>query len=586
MQSLFPWKRCQQWRQALGVLIVLFLRIDFLMDSVSADVEIGADGSTKMETTDKESEKTGGQLQPSDLPPPQIFTDFSHNTTFDLPNGKSLAISPGSVQQVNARVHTAGATDFTVLPGAMDSTTIIPQILDLLRSYQHYDQDPDTVDGMPTYELFVEHPELNDTTRQSYKVLDRDPQALPERRRLRQQLQSFLRPVLEETLTPYVRTHFADACQQRKKHAAKEEEDDDDDEIDCYPCYSLIRRYRHGERQSHATHHDLHALVTAVVSLSSHGIDYEGGLYVATAHGPRQFLALQAGDAVVHQSLLLHGVQVLDLPQTPDQTERWSWIVWYSDSKECRDNYSYQWFAECSAAGHPTCQQLHATHIGADPAFQNDKDALVRQIVQLVEQAALGGDGTAAVKMARAYLKQLPSDLPRDVAKAKEFYEMAIDSGSAEGHYGLADLYIRQSNSIQRKLDTHKDSSLALSRRGNGALQRAVWHLEQGAIFGNPFSMFNLGIAHIFGYGMEHGNMDVAVEWFVQSGLPEGYYAASISVKDPSRKKAYEDLARALGHYESWRVEFRGRGGSGGAGGVDLNMKWPRAKDGRSPPKF
>ena len=53
-----------------------------------------------------------------------------------------------------------------------------------------------------------------------------------------------------------------------------------------------------------------HALVTAVISLSDYGSEYRGGLYVATGRSANKVVALRRGDAVVHQSDLLHGVKV------------------------------------------------------------------------------------------------------------------------------------------------------------------------------------------------------------------------------------------------------------------------------------
>ena len=52
----------------------------------------------------------------------------------------------------------------------------------------------------------------------------------------------------------------------------------------CTPCSSLIRRYREGERRSHAPHEDSEAFATVVVSLANAGDEFEGGLYVAV-HG-------------------------------------------------------------------------------------------------------------------------------------------------------------------------------------------------------------------------------------------------------------------------------------------------------------
>ena len=51
---------------------------------------------------------------------------------------------------------------------------------------------------------------------------------------------------------------------------------------------------------THATHFDIQALVTVVVSLSSSGSDFDGGLYVSTGagQGEQSVIGLQRGDAV------------------------------------------------------------------------------------------------------------------------------------------------------------------------------------------------------------------------------------------------------------------------------------------------
>jgi hypothetical protein len=139
----------------------------------------------------------------------------------------------------------------------------------------------------------------------------------------------------EEKITPFVQQRYPAAC---SKGPGRE----------CTPCYSLVRRYRRDERQSHGIHRDGHAIATVVVSLSEYGRDYRGGLYVVSpASSTRQYLALKSGDAVVHQSHLLHGVQVYDLPENPEQTVRWSWILWYRDSAQCED-FGHEWFRECA----------------------------------------------------------------------------------------------------------------------------------------------------------------------------------------------------------------------------------------------
>ena len=83
-------------------------------------------------------------------------------------------------------------------------------------------------------------------------------------------------PVVRDRLTPYVNAHVA-AC---ARYAGG-----------CVPCFSLVRRYLDGERRGTHTHFDLQALVTAVVSLNTAGVDFDGGLsvlgYAATAPDPQ-----------------------------------------------------------------------------------------------------------------------------------------------------------------------------------------------------------------------------------------------------------------------------------------------------------
>ena len=66
--------------------------------------------------------------------------------------------------------------------------------------------------------------------------------------------------------------------------------------------------------------------------LSDHGREYLGGLHLAAGTSSNRFvLPLSRGDAVVHQSDLLHGVSVAS-------GERWSWILWYRDSSACAEH--------------------------------------------------------------------------------------------------------------------------------------------------------------------------------------------------------------------------------------------------------
>lgn len=429
---------------------------------------------------------------------------------------------------------------------------------------------PDTVDGMATHEMFVDNPTLY-SDKNSAKYRDVDPNFVPTRRELRQKLSDVMTPYLDQVLTPIVRKRYPEACTSKGPTRL------------CTPCYSLIRKYKHGQRQSHATHRDGHALVTVVISLSDYGVDYRGGLYVASGFGQHEFMALNKGDAIMHQSSLLHGVKVFDLEWEPSKTERWSWILWYTDSISCDKDYGYEWFADCAETGDPLCQQLHSTKVGATPGISNAETS--EQLLELNIQAADNGSGDAAVKIARAYLGLLPSALPFDVQKATEYYHKATLSHSPDGHYGMVQLLLMGVTSDYNGQSKDVQMSAWKDPRVNDAIK----HLEMAAYAGHEFSQFNLGVVHTFGYHNGITNTDLAGKWFEESGLPEGYFIASLQAQasqDKNRELEMMQKAKEMGYFAPWRKEARGRTGSGGAGGVDLNLPWPPAFDGRFPPKF
>ena len=213
-----------------------------------------------------------GLLRPSHLPPPAVFAGFDDggaNSTFALPGGREVTVATGSVSKVRrgsdpALASTTGAT-FSVMEAAVDRDAV-GEVVELLRTYDGYDVDPDSVDGFPSYEFFLDSESLRGSKEEedAMKPNNRDP----ERRDLARKIRDILDPYLEDVLTPFVRARYPEACGGSAREEGRE----------CTPCYSLIRRYRHGERQSHATHHDGHALATVVVSLSDYGKDYRGGL--------------------------------------------------------------------------------------------------------------------------------------------------------------------------------------------------------------------------------------------------------------------------------------------------------------------
>lgn len=496
----------------------------------------------------------GQPLHPKDLPPIQLYQDWQNSTVLIHTKDDSttiLSVSSGSIQQ--AGDYTSNAE---VLSGIV-SKEEVHRMLQLLNApwlQTSLDQDPDTVDGYTTQEFFLD----NDSLRkgESGKPAFESQQQAERRRDLRQAFMKITQPVLEERITPYVNQRF-EACQGQ-----------------CTPCYSLIRRYMHGERLSHAPHRDGHALVTMVVSLSDYGIDYVGGLYVASESGHPYYLKLNKGDAAVHQSDLLHGVKVYPVKDGV-RTTRWSWILWFRDSEQCEDN-SYQWFKDCAQDGNPTCQMMHATKVGNIPGISQDE--AMREMIRWNQKAAEMGHATACVKLARALLGKLPSNLEKDRDQAMTLFKRAIQSSNdPDAHYGLATVYLE---------DATMQAKQGLSFKS--LVEKAVAHLEASAIGGHPFAMFNLGMAHMLGYATKI-DFDLAGEWFEASGLPEGLAARSMyysSVGALEKAAEFQRRALSLGYGAKWRVMARESTGYGGAGGIDLNLPWPPNDSNQVPPRW
>ena len=115
--------------------------------------------------------------------------------------------------------------------------------------------------------------------------------------------------------------------------------------------------------------------------------------------------------------------------------------------------------------------------------------------------------------------------------------------------------------------------------------------LEDAARGGHPYAMFNLGVAHLFGYGVPGmlRDPDLAAEWFAACGLPEGMMAQSMHARSKGFSKkadALEARAKRLGWGTSWRVMARMRSGHGGSTGINLNLDWPFAENGQRPPQW
>jgi hypothetical protein len=215
---------------------------------------------------------------------------WSANRTLAV-GDRALSAATGTLEWPRAGDREVTAT-FTLLPSLVAADEVSDLLTTIGRhSAVAFDADEDSVDGMATHELYLErHGSIDAGLAANRLKPDADPAVLAERASLREEVAALVQPIVRERITPYVRQHVAGCAE-------------------CAPCFSLVRRYLPFERRSHAEHFDVQAFVTVVVSLSTHGAEFDGGLYVSTGRGPR-FLGLRAGDAVVHGSDLLHGVQV------------------------------------------------------------------------------------------------------------------------------------------------------------------------------------------------------------------------------------------------------------------------------------
>lgn len=134
----------------------------------------------------------------------------------------------------------------------------------------------------------------------------------------------------------------------------------------CVVCEALMRRYRSGERMQHFTHFDTSAYATFVIAMSR---EDAGGLYVQanSSSTSRQYLGLDAGDAVAHQYDLRHGVQI-------HRGSRMSIILWVKDHIDsCKEGTS-PWYFESARNGdangqyHVGSAYLNGMGVDAEPS--------------------------------------------------------------------------------------------------------------------------------------------------------------------------------------------------------------------------
>jgi hypothetical protein len=282
--------------------------------TLNADIEatIGQDtnecaSSTSTSTSTSTSCSAKQRLtRPSDLPQPKIFNEFGDNTTVTIsfldPQTTTATeikvdVMPGSIRQMGKnKVNTSISSDLAVLPGIVPRS-VVAEILTLLRGHENatlanghttleLDKDPDSVDGMTSQEIFIDNDSLR--ANQPSKGGGFYQENMEERRELRAKLRALTDPYTEKITSFLHKWYGKEKCDKGNGRT-------------CTACYSLIRRYRAGERQSHAPHNDKHSYITVVVSLSDYGNEYTGGLFVSTKNSDRNYVQLNRGDGVAHQ---------------------------------------------------------------------------------------------------------------------------------------------------------------------------------------------------------------------------------------------------------------------------------------------
>ena len=279
-----------------------------------------------------------------------------------------------------------GASSSFFLYPSLLSAKELEAVLDVLHQETPLNTAPDTVDSMAAWEF--------------YWLSRTEPRLVrPSEATNALQLSRVLQPIVDARLTPLVNVRYREQCRGR-----------------CTPCTSLVRRYRPHERRSHSEHFDLFAIATTVIVLATAG-EQMGGLYVSTGTDVH-FLGLSPGDGVIHQSDLLHGVAIHDQEDDAataeeDEWERWSWIVWYSDSTACEMGRPAQWNLRAAEAGEPLAAFLHARRLHLDPGLDRTEAARLRvRFLTLSAEAGFSrsmvelGDAHKAGKGVRADLRQ------------------------------------------------------------------------------------------------------------------------------------------------------------------------------------
>jgi TPR repeat protein len=413
---------------------------------------------------------------------------------------------------------------FAVLPALVSATEVAALLAAL--PHEDFDVDADSVDEMATFEFYLEK---NGSVGEALRSIpgkpeQRDAAVLERRRPARERLAAITGPIFRERLTPFINARVP-ACAGGR----------------CKPCFSLVRRYLPHERTTHETHFDIQSLATVVVGLNSAGADFEGGLYVSTGAW-RRYLPLQRGDAVVHGSELLHGVQTRE----GGGKARWSWITWYKDAGDgavdCGASRPAAWHAAAAEAGDPLAQflQSHRAHmVGDNPeggkAAAAGKAAASKAKLRAkwLRRSAKGGFARAQNELAMAY--KTGDGVRLDRRRALKWFKKAAKArrrggGGGGGGGGLADTWPPEPDAM-----FNLGQMLLEDAAGDDAVvARAVGLFERAAESGSRLAMYNMGVACSKGAGGAAKDAEEARRWFERAGTAASMHQAATIWAEPA----------------------------------------------------
>jgi len=192
---------------------------------------------------------------------------------------------------------------------------------------------------------------------------------------------------------------------------------------------ALVRRYLPGERQALGQHFDVSAFATAIIPLNPGS--YTGGLYLQA--GPnvnsRRFVDFARGELLTHQFDVMHGVHV-------EAGERYSLVVWFSESEQTRAERTAPWVRRAAEGGNSDAQFiLGGFHYRGEFGASRD----INEAVRWFAESARGNNPMAMLWMATLYANG--EGLPQDYDKAAEYWKAAAKQEHPSAQHALGWAY-------------------------------------------------------------------------------------------------------------------------------------------------